>query len=147
MFETLTIRLSTKLDLVCSPKATGEAVDDVEARAAYAHSLLSILSSVIELKVNAKHPDIPKYIDRLVPGLFNLFVFLALSDSGSETLASQTRLHQAAGQIIMLIVRTLAPEYKVFNPIDTKILTWASGGKGDWRLTYIVSISRGPSAL
>lgn len=107
LFETLTIRLSTKLDLICAPKAVVDANENAEARAAYAHSLLKSLATIIELKVNAKHPDIPKYIDRLVPGLFNLFVFLSLSGSKGQALASQTRLHQAAGEIITLVVRTL----------------------------------------
>ncbi|KAI5124282.1 hypothetical protein M0805_005129 [Coniferiporia weirii] len=111
LFETLVVRLSTKLDLVCAPKrSVSEDSDDSEPRAAYAHSILRTLVSVLELKVNAKHSDVPKYIDRLIPRLYNLFIYLALVGDSSQSLNTDSRLLDVAGQAITLIVRTVAIE-------------------------------------
>ncbi|THH09922.1 hypothetical protein EW145_g1685 [Phellinidium pouzarii] len=110
LFEILVIRLSTKLDLVCAPKGGGDDIQDNELRAAYAHGILKTLASVLELKVNAKHSDVPKYIDRLVPRLYNLFIYLALVGVNSPSLETDFRILNVAGQVITLVVQTLTIE-------------------------------------
>ena len=67
LFETLVIRLTTKLDIIYSPKVVNGTRLENEIRDAYAHNILKTLVSVLEVKVNAKDADVPKYISRLVP--------------------------------------------------------------------------------
>lgn len=117
LFETMVVRLLTKLDLICVPKST-TMVDDSEPElaAAYAHSILTAFVIVLETKAKHKHADIPKYIDRLVSPLFNLFVY---SSIGPENMvATNSRVINAAGKIITLVVRTLPTQYVImaFRP-------------------------------
>lgn len=111
LFETLVIRLTTKLDLVCFP-ANGAQVKivDTEPNAAYAHSILTTISNTLSTKVEKSHPDVGKYIERLVPHIYNLFIFSALGSDEQRLLASDPRLVQVAGKIISLIVQTLPPQ-------------------------------------
>ncbi|PCH36357.1 ARM repeat-containing protein [Wolfiporia cocos MD-104 SS10] len=121
LFETLVVRLSTKLDLVCVPSAPGsgsegqETDPDVEPSAAYAHSMLKTIVDVLVVKVDLGHADVMKYIDRLVPRLFNLFIYSALMSDGTYMVATDPRLVSVAAQIITLIVQTLpAQRQEVF---------------------------------
>ncbi|KAL5531709.1 hypothetical protein ACEPAG_4586 [Sanghuangporus baumii] len=108
LFETLVVRLTTKLDIVCAPKSDDpHEVQDPESRTAYAHGILKTLGSVIELKVNANHVDVPKYIDRLVPRLYNLFIYLSLADKSASSNDLYSKLLEISGQIITLVVRTV----------------------------------------
>ena len=96
LFETLVVRLSTKLDLIGVPKSGISDPDDLELRAAYMHTILKTLVDVLEVKIALKHTDVPKYIDRLVPRLFNLFFYLALSDGGiSESITDPRQIGRA----------------------------------------------------
>lgn len=110
LFETLVIRLSTKLELVYAPKAASGGNDDPEARAAYAHSILKTLSSVLEKKVDMEHADVPKYIDRLVPRLYSLFISQALSPDNRDAPSIDQRVLEAAGQIITLVLQSVTVE-------------------------------------
>lgn len=108
LFETLVIRLSTKLDLVCVPTNSPLAKDDPEPTAAYAHSILTVLANTLQTKVDLKHVDIPKYIDRLVSRLYNLFIYGALISADDSTAATDHRVIAVAARIITLIVQTLS---------------------------------------
>ncbi|KAG8999782.1 hypothetical protein FRB90_011960 [Tulasnella sp. 427] len=113
LFETLVIRLSTKLELVCSefPRlAEGKENHEVttlrEHNAAYAHSLLLTLEDALDFKIDSKlDADIPKYIDRLVPRLYALCTEGATSPKPSLALANDVRLIEAASGVILRIVR------------------------------------------
>lgn len=129
LFEVLVIRLTTKLDLICvdrvttsSPGSTTSDRDALECSAAYAHSVLSTLEDVLKTKVEALHPDVHKYIDRLVPRLFNLF-FHAAAVEGRKAVAVNPRLVVAGARIIALIARSL-PVGCVFRSIS--VLSWWS---------------------
>lgn len=111
LFETLVIRLSTKLDLLCAPPTGGPdpSVDvdaDSEPTAAYAHAVLTTLANVLSKKVDRGDVDVPKYVDQLVPRLFNLFIYSA-SSSQKGLVATDTRLVTVAGRIVNLVVQTL----------------------------------------
>lgn len=107
LFETLVIRLSTKLDLVCSPRSNAS-TGDVEPDAAYAHSILRTLASVLSVKVSARHPDVPKYLERLVLPLYHLFVSAALSSpDGNGAVTADLKLITVVGQIISYVTQTL----------------------------------------
>jgi DNA repair/transcription protein MET18/MMS19 len=108
LFETLVIRLSTKLDLICVPGTSLEGRDsDFEPTAAYAHAILTTLANTLRTKVDLQHTDIPKYMDRLVSRLFNLFIYSALLSEDISTMATDPRVIRIAAQIITLIVQTL----------------------------------------
>ncbi|KAF9006023.1 ARM repeat-containing protein [Cyathus striatus] len=103
LFETLVIRLTTKLDLICIAKEW-----DSEPSAAYAHSILKTISLTLSTKVDQGHPDVVKYVDRLVPRIFNLFIHSALVPNRASMVATNTRLLQVAGEIITLVIQTLS---------------------------------------
>ncbi|KXN92954.1 hypothetical protein AN958_08928, partial [Leucoagaricus sp. SymC.cos] len=124
LFETLIIRLTTKLDLICVPNVTSlpslsATEEEVELHAAYAHWILTTLAKTLKKKVDRDDPDVPKYIERLVSRLFNLFVFAALAvseDRGGEekdewrkrvAVATDPRLIKKTGEIVALVVQVL----------------------------------------
>ncbi|KAL0577529.1 hypothetical protein V5O48_004470 [Marasmius crinis-equi] len=108
LFEILVIRLSTRLDLLCfrnhpnPPNAT-----TLEPDAAYAHSMLHTIHKVLVAKIDDGHPDVAKYIDVLVPRLFNLFISSAILSAQRYNIGVEPRLITAAGQITTLIVQSL----------------------------------------
>ncbi|OCH91496.1 ARM repeat-containing protein [Obba rivulosa] len=108
LFETLVVRLLTKLDLVCiPPPGTQVAEEDHEPIAAYAHSILRTIADVLSAKVVKGHKDVMKYIDRLVPRLYHLFIYSALTSDGTYMAATDPRLVSIAAQVITLITQTL----------------------------------------
>lgn len=122
LFETLVVRLSTKLDLLClpfatptppdlEPEVTAEAAEDLEPAAAYAHSLLKTLADVLQAKIELGHTDVVKYIDRLVPRLYNLFIYTGLHAETRVMVATDLRLLAVAAQIITLVMQTLSVAY------------------------------------
>ncbi|KAA1469065.1 ARM repeat-containing protein [Dentipellis sp. KUC8613] len=119
LFETLVVRILTKLEFLCVPSAAesegagkpGPAEGDVEPAAAYAHALLATLGDVLGAKVVRGDVDVPKYVDSLVPRLFNLFVYAAVagaeSESESGSVGTHPRVLGMAGRIVNLVVQTL----------------------------------------
>ena len=109
LFEILVIRLSTKLDLVCMPAISSTEAHnwDFEPSAAYAHAILTALANTLRTKVDLGHTDVPKYIDRLVSRLYNLFTYSALLPIDHNTAATDPRVIGITAQIITLVVRTL----------------------------------------
>ncbi|KAG6813856.1 hypothetical protein H0H92_006263 [Tricholoma furcatifolium] len=104
LFEILVIRLTTKVDLICLPTTERDPMDDdTEPDAAYAHSLLKTIADALSAKVDAAHPDVAKYIERLVPGLYNIFFFSALQSD--RAIATDHRLVRVAGDIISLVTQ------------------------------------------
>ncbi|KAG6833236.1 hypothetical protein H0H87_009857 [Tephrocybe sp. NHM501043] len=104
LFEILVIRLTTKVDLVCLPASKRDAID-VEPDAAYAHSLLKTIADTLTIKVEAAHSDVAKYIERLVPSLYNLFFFSALQPE--QAIAADHRLVRSAADIITLVTQCI----------------------------------------
>lgn len=126
LFETLVVRLTTKLDLICVPSLSTTLPpipdEEVEVQAAYAHWILTTLVKTLQKKVDRSDLDVAKYIERLVPSIFNLFIFVAFEASdegvGDENeskerwrkrirVATDPRLVKKAGEIITLIVQVL----------------------------------------
>ncbi len=105
LFETLVIRLSTKLDLLCAAVVLDEASGkpDTEPAAAYAHSLLRTLADALIKKESVGHNDIAKYLDRLIPRLFHLHFHAALND----LVASNPRLISVTAEIVTLVMQTV----------------------------------------
>jgi DNA repair/transcription protein MET18/MMS19 len=109
LFETLVIRLSTKLDLVCVPPISfaKERRSDFEPNAAYAHAILTTLANSLQTKVDLGHTDVPKYIDRLIPRLYSLFIYSALLSVDNSAVATDLRVISIAAQVVTLVVQTL----------------------------------------
>lgn len=82
LFETLVVRITTRLDLLSSATpieedaATG--ASRRECTVAYAWDLLNTLQTVISIKLEAKHVDLPKYYSQVAPRLFGMVVSAAL---------------------------------------------------------------------
>lgn len=83
LFETLVIRINNKLELLASTSLTAaasgsETPDEArECAIAYAWDLINTLSTVIESKLKAKHVDVVKYFDQIIPRLYGLAVAAA----------------------------------------------------------------------
>jgi DNA repair/transcription protein MET18/MMS19 len=104
LFETLVVRLSVRLSLLYAPAAAPE---DPEPSAAYVHALLSTLADVLSRKVENGDVDVSKYLDRLVPRLFNLAVYGTLATTGS-TGVSDPRVTSVIAQLVSLVTQSLS---------------------------------------
>jgi DNA repair/transcription protein MET18/MMS19 len=119
LFETLVIRVLTKLDTICEIKAARADLMDVdtseeqqverECNIAYAHALLTALLDTLRSKVQAQHKDVAKYFDQIVPRLFSIFV--PASVSKPLPLAADVRLLGVAASVIEVMTQTLPQEY------------------------------------
>ena len=105
LFETLVIRLTTKLDLLCAILPT-RAIDQ-ESTAAYAHAILTGLANTLDTKVSLKDVDVPKYADQLLPRIFRLYLEAALASSEVVAVAADPRLLQVGARVIRLVNETL----------------------------------------
>jgi DNA repair/transcription protein MET18/MMS19 len=106
LFETLVVRLSIRLSLLCAPATVPE---DPEPSAAYAHALLSTLADVLARKVESGDVDVPKYVERLVPRLFNLAVSGTLVTTGS-TGVTDPRVTNVIARIVNLVTQSLSTQ-------------------------------------
>jgi DNA repair/transcription protein MET18/MMS19 len=107
LFETLIVRLTTKLDFICVPTIPPSPETDIEPSVAYAYSIMTTIANALASKVDLGHVDIPKYIDRLVPRLFNLFIYSAVISGADCMVASDSRLVVVASKIIAFVVQSL----------------------------------------
>ncbi len=107
LFETLVIRMTSKLDLLCRPHPIDV---DLENSAAYAYAILSTLSDVTVRKVENKHNDLAKYGERLVLPLYGIFLETSVSPADVHSVTSNSRVLLMAAKLINLITRTLNRE-------------------------------------
>jgi DNA repair/transcription protein MET18/MMS19 len=106
LFETLVVRLSIRLGLLYAPATVPE---DPEPSAAYAHAMLSTLADVLARKVESGDVDVPKYLDRLVPRLFNLAMYGTLVTAGSTGVADP-RVTGVIARLVNLITQSLSAQ-------------------------------------
>lgn len=137
LFEILVIRITAKLDLICTAGqdarpaapvdgagADAAAIEDTsmvdqttrECEAVYAFALLSCLLNVLRTKQDLGHLDIPRYIDELVPRLFTIFVLAALSQKSEQEIASDPRLVVVASRVVETVVQSLSVECVLSHP-------------------------------
>jgi DNA repair/transcription protein MET18/MMS19 len=116
LFETLVVRITTKLDLlfISPPTAAVDGQNPEEEReceVAYAWDLLHCLSAVIEKKLEEKHVDVIKHFDTLVPRLYALCVTAAAPRVGDgKPLFRDRRLLGTVGRITERLVWELNSE-------------------------------------
>lgn len=108
LFETFIIRLSTKLDLIFSQRDGG--LPGVEANAAYAHYILLSVSKVLKAKTQLGHVDIPKYVDRLLPRIYKLFVQGQQRSEKGTALSDYPQLVQVTGRVMEQVIQTVPAE-------------------------------------
>lgn len=109
LFETLVVRLSVRLSFLYAPTTVPE---DTEPSAAYAHALLSTLADVLARKVESGDQDVPKYVDRLVPRLFNLTTYGVLLSPGGPgvTGVADPRIVGVSARLVNLVVQSLSAQ-------------------------------------
>lgn len=121
LFETLVIRLIAKLELLCSlPMSPGISTggrarnEEAESSAAYAHALLLTLANTLSAKVTKARPDpdLPKYVDQLLPHLFRLFLQAAVASE--PQIMEDQRLLRVGARIVKLMVEALSVEYVIY---------------------------------
>ncbi|KAN0138202.1 ARM repeat-containing protein [Lactarius tabidus] len=109
LFETLVVRLSVRLSFLYAPTTVPE---DPEPSEAYAHALLSTLADVMARKVERGDLDVPKYVDRLVPRLFNLAAYGVLSaqESTEGPCIADPRVIGVSARLVNLVVQSLSAQ-------------------------------------
>lgn len=81
--------------------------DELELAQAYSYMILKTLLEALKTKVKGKNADVVKYIENLVPSLFNVFAVSASWSGDRVIVASDPRLFRVAGDIITLVVQSL----------------------------------------
>jgi DNA repair/transcription protein MET18/MMS19 len=104
LFERLVIRLSTKIDLVVTTEGAGDMVN------AYIHIILSTLSGLLSEKLEKGHVDVGKYVERLVPALYYLFLHSTGEDENTDAVILDAKVVDGAAEIIRLVVSVLPAE-------------------------------------
>ena len=120
LFEALVSRLMTKVDILCVPKEKMDA-QDLEPTSAYAHAILTTISHTLASKTQKGHADIAKYVNRLVPQLFNLFIYSSILSDSQHMAATDHRVVSTAAEIIISIVQALTPQYALSSFVGSRI--------------------------
>jgi DNA repair/transcription protein MET18/MMS19 len=122
LFETLVIRVTTKLELLSQAPtrsitdvdmSTGDGadVDDRECNVAFAYDLLQCLATVLDSKIKEKHVDVVKYFDKIIPRLYSLVVSAAgQENSGPAPFFQDRRLLSIIGRITETLMWELSAE-------------------------------------
>jgi len=113
LFETLVIRITTKLELLSSSpveQLPAETTDEEyrECEIAFAFDLLHCLSTVIESKIKEKHVDLVKHFDRIIPRLYTLVIGAA--SENERALFRDARLLSIVGKISETLMWELSVE-------------------------------------
>ncbi|CAO1622601.1 unnamed protein product [Parajaminaea phylloscopi] len=141
LFDLLSVRLSTKLDLVCASEFSTAA--EREANVGYARGLLVTLLTILQEKTARAHADVSRYGIILPPRLFALILAAALRSghNGPLPVAVDPRVVNDIGRLLSLLVRSLNSdkqtelaswlnaafvEGKIGGPLETTRLTEAS---------------------
>jgi DNA repair/transcription protein MET18/MMS19 len=114
LFETLVVRVTTKLDLMSSSPSISSENDSAEYReceVAFIWDLLNALLGVIETKIKHNHLDVVKHFDRIIPRL-NTLAFNAAGPSTqpTEPLFRDGRLLTIVGRLTETMVWELSLE-------------------------------------
>ena len=124
LFETLVIRVMTKLDLLSNNPPTTSASETLDADTpeearectiAYVWDLINTLSTVIDSKLAAKHTDVVKYFDQIAPRLYAYAVSAAAPRVGSALpVFRDRRLLSVIARVSETMTWELNAEYALF---------------------------------
>ncbi|WVW86641.1 hypothetical protein I302_108694 [Kwoniella bestiolae CBS 10118] len=136
LFQTLVIRITTKLDLLSSstPQSNGGdeemgEFDTRECNIAYSWDLLNTLQNVVDKKIKEKHNDLIRYFDQIVPRLFTLVVSASTTKLGDASPLFRDR--RLVG-IIAKLVESLVWELNVEKQSAWFSAIYQAFEKGDW---------------
>jgi len=104
LFERLVVRLSTKIDLVVTTEGAGDMAS------AYVRIMFSTLSGLLNEKLEKGHTDVGKYVERLVPALYYLFLRRTGEDENMDQVILDDKVVDGAAEIITLVVSALPAE-------------------------------------
>jgi DNA repair/transcription protein MET18/MMS19 len=104
LFERLVIWLITKIDLVATAEGTGDMAS------AYIHIMLGTLSGLLSEKLEKGHADVGKYVERLVPALYSLFLRGTGKDENMDGVELGVKIVDDAAEIISLVISALPAE-------------------------------------
>lgn len=108
LFEILVIRTLNKLDVIASSTPEGE---QRECEVAYSFDILNTLYGVIVKKLEAKHTDVIKHFDTVVPRLTGLAVEASKGRvGGGVPVWRDKRLLGLVGKIVDRLVSELPAE-------------------------------------
>lgn len=123
LFETLVIRINNKLELLSSTPITAAASGDEtpdearECTIAYAWDLINSLSTVIDTKMTAKHVDVIKYFDQIIPRLYGLAVAAAAPRVGDVVpVFRDRRILNVIARISETLTSELSTEWVLSEP-------------------------------
>jgi DNA repair/transcription protein MET18/MMS19 len=103
LFEILSLRLLARLEGVCASSFP----DPLEQsnNSLYAHHLLATLRAVLAQKAEKGHEDIQKYVEKLVPRLFAIFVLPTVTSMDKGEVAKDARLLADVGEVVASIIQ------------------------------------------
>lgn len=104
-FELLVVRMETKLDLLCATEFHHS--EELEANIGYARGVINTLSTVLQVKMQAKHRDTGRYGVTIVPRLLGIVLEASLRPGSSKRVASDRRVIKELGSLITLLVQCL----------------------------------------
>nr|ODN91252.1 DNA repair/transcription protein MET18/MMS19 [Cryptococcus depauperatus CBS 7841] len=138
LWQTMIVRITTKLDLLTSSANATSAVTDVETdevnerecNIAYAWDLLHCLLSVLRTKIKAKHVDVAKHYDELIPRLYGFVIHAGQKQTGrKEALFRDRRLLR----IVAIIGREMIHELTIEKQAKQLDLIYAAFERGDMK--------------
>ncbi|WVO13693.1 hypothetical protein L204_101314 [Cryptococcus depauperatus] len=138
LWQTMIVRITTKLDLLTSSANAASAVTDVETdkvnerecNIAYAWDLLHCLLSVLRTKIKAKHVDVAKHYDELIPRLYGFVIHAGQKQTGrKEALFRDRRLLR----IVAIIGREMIHELTIEKQAKQLDLIYAAFERGDMK--------------
>jgi DNA repair/transcription protein MET18/MMS19 len=110
LFDTLVVRVVTKLDLACAADYSAPA--EREANVGYVRGLLVTLQTLLEDKASERHTDLPRYAVSLPPRLLSLVFAAAVRSSAGAAavpVAADPRVVADVGSAVTTLVRMLEP--------------------------------------
>ncbi|GAA5932916.1 hypothetical protein JCM3775_005263 [Rhodotorula graminis] len=110
LFELVAVRLSARLEALVALPADG---DEGPPAALYAHHVLTTLRAVLADKVRRGDADVPKYVERFVPGLLGMFLLPTTVEREAgrgKTVAEDVRLLVDAGKVVNLVLQRVDVE-------------------------------------
>ena len=105
LFEVLLIRILSRLESTCNFKPEEPAQHAQSAL--YAHHLLTTLRVVLEKKIAASHKDVAIRATNITSRLYGLFIPPTLANEVVRTAATEPRILEDVGRILMLLVQQL----------------------------------------
>lgn len=131
LFEILSLRLLARVETVAASSFPDP--EQHSGNALYVHHLLSTLRAVLLQKAEKGHGDIQKYVEKLVPRLFALFILPTVTSMDQGQVAMDTRLLADVGEVVASIIQKVDVAYVVPHHLFVSASSFISVRIGDKR--------------